>query len=391
MNIGNLSRAGLVSAIIVLAGIPAVFRTHAEDKDQILTIDHYVKVKSTVPSMAGQMAQVYVRERALPGTVSRNANFTDRVVLFVHGAGTPAEVSFDVPYQDYSWMAYLAESGYDVFSVDMSGYGRSTRPTTMNDPCNLTEAQQKTFVPQLLAATCMPVYTRQGTTIASDHNEVGAAVDYIRSLRHVDKLNLVAWSLGGPRAGGYAAAHPEKVSKLVLLAPGYGRMTSTEPPAAVPANGAPFNTQSHDEFVANWDRQVGCPNQYDPAASDAVWKAMMESDPIGATWGTGVRRAPNTTNWGWSTAVVGKMQTPTLMVSGINDKQVGTQNVRDLYADLGAKQKVFVELGCSSHAAMWEREHMILFKASLEWLSKGTVNGKQDGMFRAGPNGFEPK
>jgi pimeloyl-ACP methyl ester carboxylesterase len=47
------------------------------------------------------------------------------VVLFVHGAGTPAEVSFDVPYKDYSWMAYLAQAGYDVFSVDMTGYGRS--------------------------------------------------------------------------------------------------------------------------------------------------------------------------------------------------------------------------------------------------------------------------
>ena len=34
----------------------------------------------------------------------------DNVVLFVHGAGTPAEVSFDVPYKDYSWMAYLAHA-----------------------------------------------------------------------------------------------------------------------------------------------------------------------------------------------------------------------------------------------------------------------------------------
>ena len=60
-------------------------------------------------------------------------------MLFVHGAGTPAEVAFDVPYQDYSWMAYLARAGFDVFSVDMTGYGRSTRPAPMNDPCNLAE------------------------------------------------------------------------------------------------------------------------------------------------------------------------------------------------------------------------------------------------------------
>ena len=68
-------------------------------------------------------------------------------MLFVHGAGTPAEVAFDVPYQDYSWMAYLARAGFDVFSMDTTGYGRSTRPAAMNDPCNLSQEQQKTFVP----------------------------------------------------------------------------------------------------------------------------------------------------------------------------------------------------------------------------------------------------
>jgi pimeloyl-ACP methyl ester carboxylesterase len=369
-------------ALAALLGM-AVFAV-AEEKDQLLTFDHYVRVKSTVPSMAGQTAQVYVRERVLPGTIARSANLTGNVVLFVHGAGTPAEVSFDVSYQDYSWMAYLANAGYDVFSVDMSGYGRSTRPTTMNDPCNLTEAQQKTFVPQLLAATCTPVYTKQGTTIASDHNDIDAAVNYILNLRHVSKVSMVAWSLGGPRAGGYTAAHPEKVEKLVLLAPAYNRATTTAAPAAVPANGAPFNTQTRDEFVANWDRQVGCPNQYDPAALDTVWKEMMESDPVGATWGTGVRRAPNTTNWGWSKDVVAKMQTPTLMAAGAHDKQVSPTNVNDLYTDIGTRQKALINLSCASHAAMWERGHLILFKASLEWLQKGTVNGKTEGVFQMG-------
>jgi pimeloyl-ACP methyl ester carboxylesterase len=197
-------------------------------------------------------------------------------------------------------------------------------------------------------------------------------------------VSLIAWSLGGPRAGGYTAAHPEKVSKLVVLAPAYSRMTSTNPPAAVPANGAAFNTQSLPEFVANWDRQVGCPNQYDPAASESVWSAMMESDPVGATWGTGVRRAPNTTTWGWSTEVVGKMRTPTLIVAGIYDKQVAPERVRELYADLGSKEKVFIDLGCSSHNAMWEKNHLILFKASLEWLVSSSVEGMKEGILKLG-------
>jgi pimeloyl-ACP methyl ester carboxylesterase len=194
---------------------------------------------------------------------------------------------------------------------------------------------------------------------------------------------MVAWSLGGPRAGGYAAQHPEQVQKLVLLAPAYNRMSADAPPPQ-PAAGAAFNTQSRAEFVANWDRQVGCPDQYDVATRDSVWSTMLDSDPVGATWGTGVRRAPQTPTWGWNAAAVGKSQTPTLMVAGVHDKQVPPARVRDLYTDLGAREKVFVDLGCSSHNAMWEKNHTLLFAASLEWLTQGTVNGAKDGMLRLG-------
>src|SRR5258708_22107634 len=223
--------------------VPLVIRVvNADDSDRLLTIDHYVRVTSRVPAIAGQPAQLYVRERALAGGALRTSTFGDRVVLFVHGAGTPAEVAFDVPYQDYSWMAFLARAGFDVFSVDMTGYGRSTRPAAMNDPCNLTREQQALYVPALISAPCAASYPQQMTTLASDWNDIDAVVDRIRALRHVDKLNLLAWSLGGPRSAGYAAQHAGKVAKLVLLAPAYNRAAAAEPPAQVPANGAAMNT-----------------------------------------------------------------------------------------------------------------------------------------------------
>jgi len=270
------------------------------------------------------------------------------------------------------------------YVTDVTGYGRSTRPLAMNDPCNLAKEQQAKFVPILLAAPCAARYRSQMTTIASDWNDIAAVVDYIRALRHVDKLNLIAWSLGGPRAGGYAAENPGKVQKLVLLAPAYNRMMSGNPPPQVPAEGPAMNTQSHEEFVENWNRQVGCSDQYESAAAESVWSEMIQSDPVGATWAAGVRRAPNVTVWGWNSAVVAKMETPTLMVSGVHDKQVPQERVRDLYADLGSHQKVFVDLACSSHNAMWERNHLLLFQASLEWLTQTSVKGKQEGMLRLG-------
>src|SRR5204863_8212847 len=191
-----------------------------------------VLVNSAAPAMKGKTAKIYLREVAKPSATKTGSA---RVVLFVHGAGTPAEVAFDVPYSDYSWMAYLANAGFDVFSMDMEGYGRSTRPTVMNDPCNLAPAQQEQFVPILVPKPCPPSFQGSATTIASDWNDISAAVDYVRALRHVDKLNLAGWSQGGPRAGGFTAQHPEKVQRLVLLAPAYARTGPAGPPAARPA------------------------------------------------------------------------------------------------------------------------------------------------------------
>src|SRR5258706_5607443 len=131
-------------------------------------------------------------------------------------------------------MASRAEAGFGTFGMASTGYGRSNRAGAMNDPCNLARDRQGAFVPSLIPAPCAPSYPHAMTTIASDWNDIDGVVNYIRALRHVDKVSLLAWSLGGPRAGGYAAQHPEKVQKLVLLAPAYGRNASSAPPVKMP-------------------------------------------------------------------------------------------------------------------------------------------------------------
>jgi pimeloyl-ACP methyl ester carboxylesterase len=346
-----------------------------------ITVDHYVSVVSTSPSMAGQIAQLYVRERALAATVLRSRALDDRVVLFVHGAGTPAEVAFDPP--GASWMAFLAEAGYDVFAMDMTGYGRSTRPTVMNDPCNLSEAQQADLAPVPLFAPCAPSYGLPATTIESDWHDLDAVVEYLREVRSVERVHLVGWSLGGPRAGGYAARHPEKVASLVLLSPAYSRSGPGGPPDRL-AEGAAMTKQSRADFDAQWDRQLGCPGQYEPAVRASVWAAMLDSDPVGATWGTGVRRAPRTSTWGFNADVVAGLETPILLVAPATDGQVSPQRVAEFYEDLGASRKVLVDLACSSHNAMWETNRHLLFDASLQWLRGGAVSGVEAGEVKLG-------
>ena len=359
----------LVAAALLLAA-PAFAQETASR-------DHTVTVTSTVPVIAGQPSTLYVRERALPEVLRNGAG--DKVVLFIHGAGTPGRSQLR-----------CALSGLQLDGL--SGEGRLRRllgghdrlwplgaARAMNDKCNLSPEQQKSF-----GVNCPAAYPGNLTNIESDWNDISAAVAFIQNLRHVRKISLVGWSQGGPRSGGWTANHPDQVAKLILLAPAYNRATKSErPPLPVP--GAVFNTQSHDEFIANWDRQAPCPGQYDKRAAASVWSEMLKSDPVGATWKPAVRRAPiASSGWGWTTDKVKAMTTPVLMVSGVNDKQVNPDRVRDLHADLGSDRKIFIDLGCSSHNAMWEKNHLLLFQASLEWLEKGTVNGQTSGMLKMG-------
>jgi len=367
---------GLVSCVCLSWSAHLIAQT-----GEVATIDHYVRVKSIVPAMDGQFAQLYVRERVRPGMLLRSAALDNRVVLFIHGAGTPAEVAFDVPYGDYSWMAYLAAAGFDVFSMDVSGYGRSTRPAPMNDPCNLAEERRAEYA----RGTCAPSYPHALTTIASDWDDINAVVDYLRRERGVQKVSLVGWSQGGPRIGGYAVRYPEKVERIVVLAPAYSRDGIPAAPATLPEmKDGVMTVQSRKDFITNWDRQVGCPAQYDPAAASRIFDEMLESDPVGATWGAGVRRAPMVPTWGFDKSAVAKMKTPFLMVAGEHDKQIVPQRVRQLYEDLGSADKVLLEMACSSHNAMWETHRAKLFDATVQWLKNGKLNGNSRGIERIG-------
>lgn len=361
------------------AGDAAAQEAGFRDAARIISVDHYVPQISSVPSVEGEHTLLYLRERVLPATVLRGADLEGRVVLFVHGAGTPAEVAFDVPYQDYSWMAALAAEGFDAFSVDMTGYGRSTRPGIMNDPCNLSSAAQA----DLGLRPCRPSHVGAATTIESDWADIDRAIDYIRELRGVERVHLVGWSLGGPRAGGYSARNADKVGRLVLLAPAYNRDSAAEPSSERDER-AVMSSQSRADFGEYWDTPFQCANQRDPVAGRIIFDEMLRSDPVGASWGPGFRRAPTVATWGWNAAVVRRSTTPLLAVAAAHDASVAPERVRELYEDYGADEKVLIDLGCATHGAMWESVHGLLFDASLEWLRSGTVNGEAAGIVRMG-------
>jgi pimeloyl-ACP methyl ester carboxylesterase len=145
-----------------------------------------------------------------------------------------------------------------------------------------------------------------------------------------------------------------------------------------------MTSQSFSDYMSGWDGPESCPNQYDPALDAVVFSEMLKSDPVGATWGSGVRRAPNVVTWGWNQRTVSRSTTPLLSIAAAYDVAVVPERVRELHADYGADQKVLIDLGCASHRAMWETVHDQMFAASLEWLRDGTVNGESSGIIRMG-------
>ncbi len=145
--------------------------------------------------------QLYVRNKRPEAMTT----FTpDRILLFVHGATYPAETTFDLQLDGLSWMDYIAQRGYDVYLMDVRGYGRSTRPPEMAQPARENRP---------IAHTDVAV------------KDFGTVVDHILSRRGVPKINLLAWSWGTTIAGAYAAQNNDKVGRLVLYAPVWLRQT----------------------------------------------------------------------------------------------------------------------------------------------------------------------
>ena len=116
-------------------------------------------VESYLIPSADAGIELYVRNKRPAGMTTFTA---DKILLYVHGATYPSETAFDLPIEGASMMDLIAARGYDVYLVDIRGYGRSTRPPEMSQP---PEANQ-------------PIVS---TEIAV--RDFGMAVDHVRKRR----------------------------------------------------------------------------------------------------------------------------------------------------------------------------------------------------------------
>src|SRR5437879_2026181 len=154
-----------------------------------------------VPSEPG--IEIFVRNKR-PTNLEKYA--AERTLLFVHGSTYPAHTGFDLPLGGQSWMEYIAARGYDVYCLDIRGYGRSTRPPAMNEK---PEAH--------------PPVARTPYAV----KDITAVLNHILARRKLERINLLGWSWGCALMAITTVQNPGKVARLMLHAPSWIR---TQPP-----------------------------------------------------------------------------------------------------------------------------------------------------------------
>ena len=300
---------------------------------------------------------LYVRNKHPAGV----SNFPARkILLYVHGATYPSETAFDLALNGMSWMDYMAQRGYDVYLVDLRGYGRSTRPPEMSKP----------------APENQPI-VRTATAV----KDVSAAVDFILKRRGVDKINLLGWSWGTSTMGWYTAQNNEKVNKLVLYAPQWLRTTGVSLTDSGSALGA-YRAVSMESAKERW--LTGVPESKKAALIPPGWfeawaSATLATDPVGSKMEKPVLRAPNGVVQDgrefWSVGKPlydpGQIRVPTLLAHAEWDADTPSYMLHAYFAKLtNVPYKRYVEIGEGTHTIIMEKNRMQLFQAVQQFLDE---------------------
>lgn len=276
---------------------------------------------------------LFVRNKRPQGVTRFGA---DRIVLYVHGSTQAAETTFDLALDGTSWMDDLARSGWDVWLMEMRGYGRSTKPPEMDQPA----ANNPPIAPAAVAV-----------------RDLAAVVDDIRQRRGVARISLIGWSRGTALIGMYATQSGENVQRLALYAPNWIRVSPT-------AAGAPAPIGAYQTWTVGQARarlQDGAPadalDRLMPPQWVETWSAAaLATDLVGAARTPPVvRTSAGTVQDGRETWQAGKaaydptqIKASTLVIGGEWDGVNPPALARPLFAKLiNAPIRWFIEIGRS--------------------------------------------
>ena len=321
----------------------------SQGNDVKLTTESY-----TVPAKDAGI-ELYVRNKR-PADMKTFA--PEKVLLYVHGATYPSETAFDLELGGFSWMDYIARRGYDVYLLDLRGYGRSTRPPEMDAPA-------KDNAPIVRTETAV--------------RDIEAVVEHILQRRSIEKLNLIGWSWGTTTMGSYAAQNPQRVNKLVLYAPVWLRKEPLKlPPGPLPA----YRTVTKEAAKQRWLNGVPA-EKVKGLIPDGWFEAWVDAtfatDQVGAQQNPPILRAPNGVvddiqNF-WAAGKPkydpAKITAPTLIIHADWDQDTPAYMSQALFPLLtNASSKRYIVIGEGTHTVIMEKNRMQLFKETQMFLDE---------------------
>ena len=252
-------------------------------------------------------------------------------LFFVHGSSMASQPTFDLhvegrPYS--SAMDWFAEHGFDTWTMDNEGYGRSDKHRNINfDISN-----------------------------GADDLEAGSA--YILERSKDSTLLMYGISSGALKAALFTERHPERIAKLALDAfvwTGVGSHTLEQRKKKLPEFLAQ-NRRPIDRAFVHSIFQRDHPDTADKATVEAFADAILTLDdsmPTG-TYVDMCSRLP--------LLEPKKIPVPTIILRGEYDGIAGLDDLIDFYKLLPNMNKQFSVMAGISHASFQQKNYMMVYQ-----------------------------
>lgn len=253
-------------------------------------------------------------------------------LLLVHGL-TYSSHEFDVNYKDYSVARFFARRGFNVWLLDIAGYGQS-------------DEVEDGFMPD------------------SDYaaEDILAAATLILEHEGRKSLDVMGWSWGTVTAGRFAAENPELVRKLVLYAPIVAGLGDVDV-----ENEFNHNTWIHaaGDFQKNKDGSINNDITEPEVVStfqSNCWRYDKDSSPNGGRKDLLV--APSE-----RLIPTEDIDVPVLIIAGSKDEYVSPELCREAFKTLKHKGSRLEIVDGAGHAMMMEKPYYKTFRQKvLEFL-----------------------
>lgn len=280
-------------------------------------------------------------------------------IVMMHGATYSSGSLYDTPVEGRSFIDALAQAGFNVYGVDVRGYGRSTRPVEMQQPAALNAPAVRTEVAV---------------------RDFDSAVNFVLRHHGLSRVNIIAMSWGGTVAGSWTTLNNHKVRRLGLIAPQW----LSDKPVPLDAGGELGAWRIVDAAAARTRWLSGAPQhkrqELIPAGGFEAWmEKTISSEPDETLRINKQFRASNgpvqdiRDYW-----TAGKpyydpadIEVPVMLIHGEWDIDVPIELAQAWFLKAtGSPEKRWLEVGEATHMMVLEKNRQLIFTALTDYFNE---------------------